>query len=140
MTPRALATLHARAMSHPPPYSEAEFSTLLDAPGVFLVGDSVGFALGRAVADEAELLTIAVDPGARRKGHGCRWLRAFAAEAEKRGAVQAFLEVDETNTAARALYAKEGWRAVGRRKGYYRPPGGGASDALVLSKALLPGA
>lgn len=123
-------------MDFPEPFSEAEFTTLLIAPGVFVLGDADGFALGRVAADEAELLTIAVAPEARRRGRGRDLLQDFQAEAGRRGAAQAFLEVAEDNTPARALYTAAGWAEVGRRRGYYTLPGGGRADALVLRKSL----
>lgn len=126
-------------MDFPAPFTEAEFASLLAAPGVFVLGDATGFALGRVAADEAELLTVAVAPAARRRGRGRHWLRAFEAEAARRGAETGFLEVAEKNAAARALYAAEGWAEVGRRRGYYALPGGGRSDALVLRKCLARG-
>jgi ribosomal-protein-alanine N-acetyltransferase len=138
MTPAALADLHARAMSVPPPWSQTDFLTLLAAPGVFLCGDPQGFALGRVAADEAELLTIAVAPEARRQGLGRARLSAFQAEAARRGAVTAYLEVAETNAAARALYDAAGWVEAGRRRGYYRAEAGPAIDALVMTRRLAP--
>jgi ribosomal-protein-alanine N-acetyltransferase len=82
------------------------------------------------------LLTLAVDPAARRQGSGARLVAAFAAEARGRGATTAFLEVAATNAAAQALYAKAGWLAAGRRNGYYHAPDGTAEDALVLRLEL----
>ncbi|MFN4101064.1 MAG: GNAT family N-acetyltransferase, partial [Pararhodobacter sp.] len=107
MTPEALAALHARAFATPPPWSAAGFAGLLDSPLVFLTADAQGraFALGRVVAGEAELLTLATDPAARRQGLARAQMAAFEREAQARGAVTAFLEVAEDNAAARALYA-----------------------------------
>ena len=136
MTPEALAALHARAMTSPAPYPAAAFAALLATPGVFLVGDARGFALGRVAADEAELVTIAVLPEARRQGIGRRLLGAFRDEAERRGAAHAFLEVAEDNAAARALYAAEGWIEAGRRPGYYAAGEGRRRDALILRRPL----
>ena len=136
MTPDDLARLHARCIAIPPPFSAADFKGLLDTPGVFLFGDAKGLALGRVAADEAELLTLAVAPEARRQGLGRHWLSAFEAGALDRGAVHAFLEVAEDNAPAQALYAAHGWTEVGRRRGYYAAAGGRSTDALVLSKSL----
>jgi ribosomal-protein-alanine N-acetyltransferase len=47
-----------------------------------------------------------------------------------------FLEVAETNAAARALYLRRGYRQVGLRRGYYAP----GLDALVLRRTLTPAA
>jgi [ribosomal protein S18]-alanine N-acetyltransferase len=79
-------------------------------------------------AGEAEVLTVAVRPAARRAGLGRSLMRALVAEAAGRGAAELFLEVSETNAAARALYAGLGAAQAGRRPRYY-PDG---SDALVL--------
>ena len=74
MTPDALAAIHADAMEVPGPWTAKDFTDLIAAPGTFLVPhpSTNGFALGRVVADEAELLTLAVSPTARRRGLG-RW-------------------------------------------------------------------
>lgn len=136
MTPEALARLHAAAFTMPRPWSAAEFRALLDSPGVFLAGDGEGFVLGRALAGEAELLTLAVHPAARRRGQGRRWLNAFEAEARARGAEEALLEVAADNAAALALYHSAGWREAGRRPRYYRPAQGPRIDALLLRKGL----
>lgn len=137
MTPTALATLHARAFSMPRPWSEAEFAALLSDPLVFLLveGDA-GFLLGRAVAGEAELLTLAVAPEARRLGLGRKLVGRFIYQARLRGADSAFLEVAEDNIAARALYRVSGFADAGRRRGYYQTSDGRAVDALVLVRAL----
>ncbi len=94
-----------------------------------------GFALGRVAADEAELLTIAVDPGHRLQGIGRACCAAFEAEAKSRGAVRAFLEVAATNEAARRLYLASGWIRNGRRQAYYRTSAGRA-DAILMSRCL----
>ncbi|MGC9418588.1 MAG: GNAT family N-acetyltransferase [Rhodovulum sp.] len=136
-SPARLAGVHAQCFTHPRPWTAAEFTALLTGPGVFLTGDASAFALGRAVADEAELLTLAVAPAARRQGLGRARLAAFEAAARSRGAARAFLEVAADNTAARALYAAAGYGAAGLRRGYCTAPDGTAVDALILAKALV---
>ncbi|MEX5728265.1 ribosomal-protein-alanine N-acetyltransferase [Rhodovulum iodosum] len=138
MTPEALAALHALCFSHPRPWSAGEFSALLASPGVFLCDGEHSFALGRALAGEAELLTLAVHPGARRAGLGRARLAAFEAGARARGAEDAFLEVAADNGPALALYRDAGYRQVGARPGYYVRPDGARIDALTLRKALPP--
>lgn len=137
MTPDALATLHRRCFQVPPPWSAEDFSGFLANPLCFLLveGDA-GFLLGRAVAGEAELLTLAVLPEARRRGLGRRLVERFLYQARLRGAERAFLEVSAENAAAVALYESAGFVPAGRRKGYYRPPGAPAVDALVLQRDL----
>ena len=137
MTPAALAALHARAFTTPRPWAEGEFVVFLSDPLAFLLveGDA-GFVLGRAVAGEAELLTIAVTPEARRLGLGRKLVGRFVYQARLRGADSAFLEVAEDNTAARRLYLASGFAEAGRRRGYYQTPDGQALDALVLVRSL----
>ncbi len=137
MTPETLARLHARAMTDQSPWSAPTFEGLLQFPGAILVGGEAGFALGRVVADEAELLTLVVLPEARRRGIGRACLAGFEDMARDRGAVRAFLEVAEGNSAARALYAHAGYAAVGHRAKYYRAPDGTLRDAIVMEKALI---
>jgi ribosomal-protein-alanine N-acetyltransferase len=85
---------------------------------------------------EAELLTLAVDPPRQGRGTGGRLVARFLAEAGRRGAARAFLEVAEDNAAARALYARAGFAVAGRRPGYYRHPDGRRIDALVMGRDL----
>ncbi len=136
MTPAELAALHAACFTTPRPWTEAEFESFLAAPHVFLLGEAQGFVVGRAVAGEAELLTLAVAPGARRRGLGRALLAAFEAEARARGAEEAYLEVAEDNAAGRALYAGAGYRETGRRPGYFRTPDGQPVAAVLMARAL----
>ena len=143
MTPEALAALHARAFITPAPWEAASFAGLLADPLAFLLveGDA-GFLLGRAVAGEAELLTIAVAPEARRRGLGRRLVARFLYQARLRGADRAFLEVAADNAPAVALYESAGFAPAGQRRGYYLTPDGRRIDALVLTRdlPLVPGA
>lgn len=133
-TAARLAGLHATAF--PTPWDAAAFETLLDQEGVFVREDPDGFILLRTVADEAEILTLAVRPGARRRGLAARMVREGAVAAAARGATRLFLEVAADNTAALALYARAGFAVAGRRPGYYARPGGGREDALILALNL----
>ena len=137
MTPEAMAALHALAFTGMPrPWSAAEFATLLAEPATLFVQRDQGFALGRVAGPEAELLTVAVHPAARRHGIGRALLAAFETAAARRGAEEVLLEVAVSNEAARALYYAHGYGPVGRRPGYYHPPGGPAVDAQVLRRSL----
>lgn len=138
MTPAALARLHGLCFTTPRPWSAGEFSALLAQPDVMLVSGPSGFALGRLAADEAEVLTIAVAPGARRRGLGRRLLAGLVAEVAAGGAATVFLEVAADNGPARALYRAAGFVEAGRRPGYYRLPDGTRGDALLLRRAALP--
>ncbi len=131
-----MAALHAAAMTVPRPWTEAEFAALLATPGTFVTGDATAFALGRAILDEAELLTIATHPDHRRRGRGRACLAAFEAGARARGARTGHLEVAADNAAALALYEGAGWTRAGRRRGYYRGADGTPVDALLLVRAL----
>jgi ribosomal-protein-alanine N-acetyltransferase len=137
MTPETLATCHARAFGNSGrAWSAEEFATLLGSAFVFAVGDARAFVLGRVIADEAEVLTLATDPDYRRKGLARACLTAFDASARARGATTAFLEVAEDNAPALALYRAAGYRETARRVGYYARSQGPKVDALILSKTL----
>ncbi len=141
-------------MTVPTPWNAEEFGGLLETPGMFLVPAPLsapkypgglgaepppvhppGFALGRVVLDEAELLTIAVDPDQQGQGLGRACLKAFEAEAARRGARDLHLEVAETNAPARALYRAAGWQETGCRKAYYKA-GEARIDAILMTKRL----
>lgn len=137
MTPEEMAACHARAFAgQGRAWSAHEFAHLLESPHVFAVGAPRAFALGRAVADEAELLTIATDPAHRRQGLARETISAFEATAAARGATRTFLEVSAGNAAALALYRSAGYSEKGRRRGYYRTPNG-PEDALLMEKRLV---
>lgn len=140
MTPDDLARLHAACFTTPRPWNAAEMSDLLAAPGVFLTETDGGFAMGRTVLDEAELLTIVIDPVRRGRGLGRALLAAFSAEAAARGATRAFLEVSVENAPAIGLYRGAGWQQDGRRPRYYATPEGRRIDALLFSCELNPSA
>lgn len=132
--PARLAALHAGAFDAP--WDAAAFADLLAQPGVFAEAEGDGFILIRVVADEAEILTLAVRPAARRQGIAARLTARAAAEAQGLGATRLFLEVAEHNAAARALYASLGFQPAGRRRGYYARKDGPAVDALILALNL----
>lgn len=136
MTPETLATLHAQAFAQSRAWSAAEFRDLLSSPHCFVTGDDRSFAVGRVIADEAELLTIATDPHNRRKGLGRKCLASFETIAREQHATTAFLEVAADNTAAKSLYLDQGYEIVATRKAYYKRPNSSPVDALVLRKTL----
>lgn len=92
---------------------------------------AAGFSLARTVADEAELLLIAVDPGRQGQGIGLALLRDFIAHALSQGAHRLHLEVRDGNPAVQ-LYRDAGFVTAGRRRNYYRGPEGERYDALTL--------
>lgn len=131
-----LARIHAASFTTPRAWGQAEIDSLLASPHVFLLPALQGFLIGRAVAGEAELLTLAVDPAARRQGLGRRLLGDFLTRARAAGADRAFLEVSAENPAAIALYESAGFATAGQRRRYYHTPEGRAVDARVMTIAL----
>ena len=125
------------------PWSESGFVESLTAAGTWgliavannsLVpsgGESgpAGMVMWRAIADEAEILTIAVLPPWRRQGLGERMLVAALTAIDQAGIQSVFLEVAENNPAGQHLYKKHGFTQVGRRSGYYK-----TVDALVMRR------
>lgn len=110
---------------------------LLCMPGSFgfIIGEDMpaGFVLARVAAAEAEILTIAVLPEARRAGRGGQLLDAAVDDARQAGAAALFLEVASDNTAAITLYGSRQFHPVGRRANYY----GENRDATVLRRDLV---
>ena len=133
----ALAALHVRAFERP--WSAAEIAKLLENPAAFALlareGRALGFVLAWMVGGEAELLTVAVVPEARRQGVGAALVEAACAAARLAGAGMMHLEVGEDNLAARGLYEQLGYEQAGRRRGYYTGVNGPV-DALLLRRAL----
>ncbi|MCT7665154.1 GNAT family N-acetyltransferase [Shinella kummerowiae] len=137
------AMLHRARFSQP--WNDGEFHSLLSQQPVYgfvalregVLGRTAGgFVLGRAVAGEAEILTIGVDLRFERAGLGWRLMQAALREAKMRGAEDIFLEVDDGNVAACGLYAKLGFLKVGERKAYYAAADGRRSTALVMRRDL----
>jgi len=104
---------------------------------IFLVAEHeheiVGFAIAFVVADESELLDLAVRPDRRGLGIGTALLDAVCVRCTVRGATMIALDVRESNHPARALYASRGFAVTGRRRRYYQTP---TEDALVLTANL----
>lgn len=119
------------------PWSERDFAEALAPPTVFLIarqaGVVTGYVVARAVADEGEILNLAVNPGTRRRGLGRALVERALDGLRAQGVLVVYLEVRESNTAARQLYGGLGFEAVARRPRYYRLP---AEDAVVLRAAI----
>ncbi len=128
-----LAIVHAFAFSEGDSWGPDAMALTLGLPGAFgFLRPGAGLILARAVADEAEVLTLGVVPAARREGLGTALLETAKAEAARRGARAMFLEVSTLNDAAHRLYFGVGFVEVGRRAGYYAD----GSDALLLRAGL----
>jgi ribosomal-protein-alanine N-acetyltransferase len=95
----------------------------------------LGYVVALVVGPEAEIADLAVSPEARRRGIGRALLERVVAELEIAAATAVYLEVRESNHAARTLYETSGFDVVGRRRGYYRHP---PEDALVLRREIGP--
>jgi [ribosomal protein S18]-alanine N-acetyltransferase len=106
---------------------------------VALVGECeskvTGFLIGRQVADQAEILNLAVSPARRRKGDGGALLETTLDEFRARQVSCVFLEVRESNAIGIAFYAKHGFSKRDIRLSYYRDPD---EAAVVMEKKLTP--
>jgi ribosomal-protein-alanine N-acetyltransferase len=134
----AVAALEASSFSTP--WHPDTFQRLLERPGAELwvteeEGEVAAYAVLWCILDEGELANIAVLPEARGRGVGGRLLDHLVEVARDRGVRRLFLEVRESNEAARRLYATRGFREVGRRRAYYEKP---REDARVLALDLVP--
>lgn len=134
----ALADVHRSAFEDA--WSSDDIRRFSSGPAAWtLVGEEegviAGFLICRAIAGEAEILTLAVRPGHRRRGIAAALL-AQAMELASVSAEAMLLEVASDNGGALALYEGAGFSAVGRRSAYYGRRAGGAVDALVMRRSL----
>jgi ribosomal-protein-alanine N-acetyltransferase len=132
----ALVAIERRCFGDP--WSEASFREALSSAWNFvLVAQAargvMGYLVGREAGGIGEVLNLAVSPELRRRGVGEALLDAGLAAFRRSRMDEVFLEVRESNTSARALYARHGFRPVGQRSAYYRNP---KEDALVLRLEL----
>lgn len=139
----AFAALHAAAFRRG--WSEDEIERLLIDKSVIahraMIGGMMGAALAgfivsRLAAGEAEILSVAVAPARRGRGLARKLLDLHLRRLAGLGATAVFLEVDEDNAPARRLYARAGFREVGRRPAYYARDGAPPANALVLRRDL----
>lgn len=141
-----LADLHGLSFARE--WSEEEIAALMSGKGVFALvarrgslmtsRRPIGFVLVRGVADEAEILTIAVHPRHRGRGLGKLLMEAAMRRLYADRILNLFLEVDANNAAARALYERIGFKIVGERKGYYATGSAGPAPALVMRYEMRP--
>ncbi len=123
-------------------WTRSQCSGILPMAGISLAlargstaADVIGFSLARTIADEAELLLLAVTPEHRGRGIGLQLLGDFIDRARELGASRVHLEVRDGNPAV-AMYRNAGFRTVGRRRNYYRGADGSRFDALTLARDL----
>jgi ribosomal-protein-alanine N-acetyltransferase len=142
-TPRdaaAIARLHAASFRHG--WSDGEFERLLLERSTLahraMIGRALhGFILSRLAAGEAEILSVAVAKARQGRGLARALLNLHLRRLAGLGARAVFLEVDEDNAPARRLYARAGFREVGRRAGYYQQGRDHPATALVLRRDLV---
>lgn len=133
-----MAQIHAQCFETAPrAWREAEFESIIsEDSNEDVLWAEHGFLVLRVVAGEAEILTIAVAPDARRQRIGHGLMVAGLELARQKGAAEVFLEVSEANLAARALYERFGFCEVGLRKDYYQSPRGAKVSAVVMRCGL----
>ena len=119
------------------PWSERDLSDCVRTGVPFLVAEQsgavVGYVIAHHVLDEAEILNLGVAPTRQREGVGRALAQRMLTELRTAGVATVFLEVRESNTAARRLYGALGFAQMGRRRDYYRLP---TEDAVVLRAAI----
>ena len=136
-----LATLHAQGFHRGWP--SADFASYIAGRDtlVYVACDAkrkiAGFAMLRLAADEAELITIAVEPRWRKKGVGRALMDALLTDLRMTPARRLFLEVAADNPAALRLYARLGFTTISERQGYYARPDGRPATAIVMARDLL---
>lgn len=124
-----LANLHAKCFPHKP-WTADDFADLKKS-GCEIIASQNGFIVWRAVADEAEIISIGVAPDARRAGIAAAMLGIMENELKKNGIKSIFLEVAEDNLPARQLYKNNGYNEIGIRPKYYD-----GTDAIMMKKDL----
>lgn len=136
-----LAAIHESSFARP--WSVLDFERLIAdrtilSDGLFFARspDPVGFILSRFVAEEAEVLTVALAPESRGKGCARRLLVPHLDALSARRVRSLHLEVEEGNLPALALYRRLGFREIGRRPGYYARPDGSRATALAMTLDL----
>jgi ribosomal-protein-alanine N-acetyltransferase len=134
-----LAQLHGASFHRG--WGEGEFETMLTERNTLihrlrLGRRTIGFAASRMAADEAEILSIAIDDGYRGRGLSRDLLLTHLAHLAGYGVRRIFLEVEENNRPARRLYERAGFTVVGRRERYYRQDGGEQLNALLMGRDL----
>jgi ribosomal-protein-alanine N-acetyltransferase len=133
-----LAQLHGTSFHRG--WGESEFERMLAERNTLvqrlrLGRKIIGFAVSRMGADEAEILSIAIDAGHRGKGFSRNLLLTHLGHLAGYGVRSIFLEVEENNHPARRLYQWAGFAVVGRRERYYQQDGE-QLNALLMRRDL----
>lgn len=97
----------------------------------------VGFAMFRCVLDEAELITLAVDPEHQGKSIASKLMKWSDAQLTQQGVGSVFLEVRTDNRPAVRLYENIGFQSRSVRKDYYKMEDGSRVDGIIYSKVLI---
>lgn len=134
MTPDQLASIHAACFTHKP-WGADYLRDLLDGQSTHLFEEPNAFLIARIIAPEAEILTLAVHPDARRNHAAKRLVTALCAQSD-----MVFLDVAADNTAAHALYLACGFVETGRRRGYYARADAPSIDAVLMTWSKPPAA
>jgi [ribosomal protein S18]-alanine N-acetyltransferase len=134
-----LAQLHAASFHRG--WGEGEFESMIAERNTLvhrlrLGRKTIGFAVSRMGADEAEILSIAIDTGHRGRGLSRNLLLTHLGHLAGKGVRTIFLEVEENNAPARRLYERAGFAVVGRRERYYRQTSGEQLNALLMRRDL----
>jgi len=111
--------------------TEGRFCLLAEEPP----GEIAGLLAARTVAQEAELLNVAVAPDKRRRGLAAALLAEALRRLATAGAQKVWLEVRESNHPAIAFYQRHSFTVLGRRRTYYQLP---PEDALILGREVDP--
>lgn len=128
------SVLRIETASFPRPWSRKHFEDEMTAPGshpVVAETDDLpvaGYLCLKQVLDEAEILDVAVDSGARGRGVGRALVRWAASFCRAHGVAVLALEVRVGNLEAISLYESMGFREVGRRRKYYE----NGDDAILM--------
>jgi ribosomal-protein-alanine N-acetyltransferase len=96
----------------------------------------IGYFIAMKGVDEVHLLNITVAPAFQRQGWAPLMFEALTGWSRGQRVQWLWLEVRASNQRALDVYARQGFRSVGRRKGYYPAAAGAREDAIVMSLSL----
>ena len=126
-----LAEIHRE--SFPMYWDVSAFNDFFSVAGTkaLMIGDEA-MIVYRLSGEQADIITLAVRPHSRRRGHGRALVQAALDKLGQSGAEQVFLDVEDGNLPAIKLYEALDFAYVRRRKLYYRQKDGSYTDALVM--------